>query len=169
MVREAQKRAERDGVSTRCRFLVDDVAELNLGEQFDLILSVTVLQHVLDPQRFATALDCLAAHLNAAGRMVLLEAAPSRPIARCDSAIFVAREESAYEAAFSRAGLRVVAVRGVDPAPFKTWFLPWYRRLPAPLARVALLVVTALSLPVDAIAARWLTSASWHKVFVLER
>jgi 2-polyprenyl-3-methyl-5-hydroxy-6-metoxy-1,4-benzoquinol methylase len=167
MVAEARRRAADQGLSAGCRFMVADVAEFDLGERFDLILSVTVLQHVLDPWRFRRSVDRLASHLSASGRMILLEAAPSKPIARCDTAIFVAREELMYLDAFDDAGLRCIAVRGLDPAPFKTWLLPWYRRLPRPMARAGLLAATVAALPIDAIGARWLTRASWHKVFVL--
>jgi hypothetical protein len=99
--------------------------------------------------------------------MVLLEAAPTRRVARCDSAIFKARAMDAYLEAFAAAGLRIDRITGVDPAPFKTWFLPYYKRLPRPIAALALAAVTALGLPVDAILGRMLVRASWHKVFVL--
>ena len=49
MIAEAQRRAVRDGVLQRCRFEVGDLSSLELGEQFDFILAVTVLQHIIDP------------------------------------------------------------------------------------------------------------------------
>lgn len=169
MIGEARRRADRDGVSARCHFFVADVAELALMQQFDLIVGVTVLQHVLNPFRFASAIRSLATHLTESGRIVLLEAAPTRPVRRCDSPIFVARQEDRYHEAFTQAGLQCLAVRGLDPAPFKTWFLPWYGRLKSPLAETALLAVTVASLPTDALGARWFPGASWHKVFVLTK
>jgi 2-polyprenyl-3-methyl-5-hydroxy-6-metoxy-1,4-benzoquinol methylase len=167
MVEEARRRAEGAGLSERCRFLVADLAELDLSERFEQILGVTVLQHILDAPRFERAVGRLAAHLAPGGRVVLLEAAPSRPVATCDSPTFLAREAAVYQAAFARAGLTCVALQGVDPAPFKLMFLPWYARLPRPLALAGLAIVTAGSLPIDGLFGRRLAGASWHKLFVL--
>src|ERR1700722_4447134 len=50
MIGEARRRAADAGLAERCRFLVQDSAALDLPEQFDLVLGVTVLQHILDPQ-----------------------------------------------------------------------------------------------------------------------
>lgn len=169
MTGEATRRAAMEGVGERCRFEVADLARLNMGERYDLITGVTVLQHILDDAAFRRAIVALAAHLAPGGRMVLLEAAPTRRVERCDSPIFKARDEGAFMDAFAQAGLRVHAVSGVDPAPFKTLYLPWYTRLPAPLARVALAAVVVLSWPIDTLLGRRLARASWHKVFVLQR
>jgi len=49
MIAEAERRAARAGVAHRCRFLVQDAAALDVGGTFDLVLAVTVLQHILDP------------------------------------------------------------------------------------------------------------------------
>ena len=81
--------------------------------------------------------------------------------------MFVARSEQTYLDAFDRSGLRPVAVCGVDPAPFRTWFLPWYRSTPRPLALTGLLAATVASVPFDVLAASLNSAASWHKVFVL--
>lgn len=169
MVRDARRRAEREGLASRCEFRVEDVADFDLGCQFPLVLGITVLQHVMDHGRVAAAVERLATHLEPGGRLVLLEAAPTRPTSRCDSSIFVARDVSFYLELFARAGLDVVRVTGVDLSPLKAWFLPYYRRLPRPLAVAGLAAATAASLPVDAVAGRAWVGASWHKVFVLTR
>jgi SAM-dependent methyltransferase len=167
MIEEAWRRAEDAGLGDRCRFLVADLTDLDLSERFEHILGVTVLQHIPDPRRFERAVKRLAAHLAPTGRIVLLEAAPSRPVATCNSPVFLAREAAVYKAAFARAGLTCVGLQGVDPAPFKVMFLPWYARLPRPLALTGLAIATAVSVPVDALFGRWLARASWHKLFVL--
>src|SRR5262249_20788728 len=43
MIAEARRRARADGVSDCCEFVTADVADLDLGVQFDLIVCVTVL------------------------------------------------------------------------------------------------------------------------------
>lgn len=169
MIAEANRRAAENGVANRCRFLVQDLAQLDAGEKFDLVLGVTVLQHILDPQALRAAVERMSEHLAPDGRMVLLEAAPERVANHCDTTVFRARQRSVYLELFARAGLQLRAMTGVDPAPFKTWLLPHLRRLPRPLAMSAIALVTLLSAPVDMIFGRRAVKRSWHAVFVLQR
>jgi len=166
MIDEANKRTAAEGLDVDYR--VGDLRSLALGRAFDLVLAVTVLQHILDDDAFAGAAANVARHLAPRGRAVLLEAAPSQANASCDTAVFRARTADQYLDAFRAAGLRAVRVTGVDPAPFKTRVLPRYRTLPPLAAKTTLFAATALSLPVDALLGRRLTDASWHKVFLLE-
>lgn len=168
MIAEARRRAAASGLAGRCRFLVQDSAALDTAGSFDLILCVTVLQHILDVRALRSALRRMALHLAPGGRLVILEAAPARLSSRCDTSVFTARHRDFYRRLFRECGLRVHAVSGVDPAPFKTWLLPHLPRLPAALRVVALAVATALSAPLDALCGRLLTERSWHAVFVLQ-
>jgi len=168
MIREARRRTSAQGLAARCRFLIGDCARLGLTERFELILSVTVQQHILDDQALCESLRGLRAHLAKGGRVVLLEAAPEEAVARCDSTIFKARSRAEYLRLFAAAGFSVRAIRGVDPAPFKTWLLPHLPRLPRALRLLSLALVTALSAPIDALFGRRAVARSWHLVFVLE-
>jgi SAM-dependent methyltransferase len=168
MIAEAERRAAAGGLARRCRFLVQDCAALDAGGDFDLIVCVTMLQHILDVGALRCALRRLALHLAPQGRLIVLEAAPARPASRCNSPVFTARHRSVYLSLFRECGLRVVALSGVDPSPFKMWLLPHLPRLPAPLRVFALALVTALSAPLDALCGRLLTGRSWHAVFVLQ-
>jgi 2-polyprenyl-3-methyl-5-hydroxy-6-metoxy-1,4-benzoquinol methylase len=168
MIQEAARRANARGVADRCRFLVQDLAELDAGATFDLILGVTVLQHILDPESLRAAVQRIAEHLAPGGRIVLLEAAPARTARHCDTTVFRARERTAYLDLFRQAGLELTAISGVDPAPFKTWLLPHLRRLPRPLAIAAIALVTLLSTPIDVLFGRRAVRHSWHAVFVLQ-
>lgn len=169
MIAEAKRRAAGKGVSDRCRFLVQDLARLDANDRFDLIIGVTVLQHILDPQALRSAAQRMVEHLSPGGRMVLLEAAPAYVAQQCDTTVFRARHRGVYLDLFERAGAKVCAVGGVDPAPFKTWLLPHLRRLPRPLAMAAVGAVTLLSSPIDVIFGRLAVQRSWHAVFVLQR
>ena len=100
--------------------------------------------------------------------MILLEAAPARAVRACDTTVFRARDRRSYLSLFTECGLRLRAISGVDPAPFKTWLLPLLRRMPRGLSVAALALATALSLPVDVLLGRWAVARSWHAVFVLE-
>jgi 2-polyprenyl-3-methyl-5-hydroxy-6-metoxy-1,4-benzoquinol methylase len=168
MIKVAQQRAAAAGLAAHCRFRVQDLAMLDTGGVYDLVLGVTVLQHILDSRRLRAAIERLAAHVAPGGRLVLLEAAPARDRRRCDSAVFTARTRREYLDLFDASGLRLRSLTGVDPAPFKIWLLPHLQRLPRPLGLAALATVTALSLPVDAALGRRAARSSWHAVFVLE-
>jgi SAM-dependent methyltransferase len=168
MIRIAQRRAEAAGIADRCHFSVQDLAELELPNRFDLVVGVTVLQHILEPVRLVRAVQRMAQHLAPEGRMLLLEAAPSDGTRRCDSATFTARARRGYLELFRDCGLRVRAVGGVDPAPFRTWVLPHLRRLPVALHSATTALVSALSLPFDLAIGRWAVRQSWHALFVLE-
>jgi 2-polyprenyl-3-methyl-5-hydroxy-6-metoxy-1,4-benzoquinol methylase len=169
MISEAQRRAESHGMANRCRFLVQDLAQLDAGDEFDLMIGVTVLQHILDPESLRAAIRRMTEHLAPGGRMVLLEAAPARGSKHCDTTVFRARHRDVYLDLFAEAGLELKAISGVDPAPFKTWLLPYLRRLPKPIATSALVLATLLSAPVDLIFGRRAVKRSWHAVFVLQR
>lgn len=169
MIAEANRRAAANGVANRCRFLVQDLAQLDAGDQFDLVIGVTVLQHILDADSLRAAVQRMSDHLAPGGRMVLLEAAPTRIAEHCDTTVFRARPRSAYLDLFAQAGLELHAITGVDPAPFKTWLLPYLRRLPKALALSAITLVTLLSTPVDVVFGRRVVRRSWHAVFVLQR
>ena len=169
MIAQAKRRAADAGLSEKCRFLVQDSAALDTGGKFDLVLGVTVLQHILDADALRAAVQRIADHVAPAGRVVLLEAAPTHFTSHCDSTVFKARHRDVYLQLFSDCGLRVRAITGVDLAPFRTWLLPHLSRLPRRLSVVALAIVTALSAPIDALFGRFAVERSWHAVFVLER
>jgi 2-polyprenyl-3-methyl-5-hydroxy-6-metoxy-1,4-benzoquinol methylase len=168
MIEIAQRRAAAAGLGERCRFTVQDLAELQLDGCFDLVLGVTVLQHILEPTRLRTALRRMVEHLAPQGRMVLLEAAPIQGTRRCDSTVFTARQRHTYVELFRDTGLRLRALQGVDPAPFRTWLLPHLQHLPASLHWTASTAASVLSLPFDALLGRRAVGRSWHALFVLE-
>ncbi len=167
MIAQARLRALVDNVADRCQFFVKDLSTLDMRERYDLVLGVTVLQHILDPGSFRAALAALCAHLAPGGRLVLLEAAPSGRIGRCDSTVFSARPREVYLNMFRQCGLEVHALTGVDPAPFRTLLLPYVRTLPRALSRSLLWLATAFSLPINIILGRRAVNRSWHAVFVL--
>jgi SAM-dependent methyltransferase len=168
MIAQAQQRAVAEGVADRCQFRVQDLSRLDLDGQFDVVLGVTVLQHILDPELLRDAVCRMTSHLAPGGRMVLLEAAPTGTIKRCDSTVFRARPRDVYLDLFRECNLELRALTGVDPAPTRTRLLPYLRKLPRTASMSLLIISTALSLPVDALFGRRAVNQSWHAVFVLE-
>jgi 2-polyprenyl-3-methyl-5-hydroxy-6-metoxy-1,4-benzoquinol methylase len=169
MIGEARRRAAARGVGERCEFLTQDLAALEVAGPFDLILGVTVLQHILEPARLQASVERLAARLAADGTLILLEAAPERSVTRCDSPIFRARRREEYRRVFAACGLKLQAIAGVDPAPFKSWLLPYLPKLPRLLRAPVLAAVTLLSIPLDVPLGRTAVRHSWHAVFILKR
>jgi SAM-dependent methyltransferase len=169
MIAQAQERARAQGVADRCNFRVQDLSKLDVGGQFDLVLGVTVLQHILDPVLLRAAVVGMTAHLAPGGRMIVLEAAPTGTVKRCDSTVFRARQRDVYFDLFRECDLELRALTGVDPAPFRTQLLPYIRKLPGAISLGLTALATALSLPVDALFGRRAVNRSWHAVFVLER
>jgi ubiquinone/menaquinone biosynthesis C-methylase UbiE len=168
MIAEAQRRARSAGVGDRCQFLVQDLSGLDIGAQFDTVLAVTVLQHILDPLNLHAAVAAMVRHLARGGRMVVLEAAPDRDVNSCNTSVFRARHRDVYLELFRHCGLRLRALTGVDPAPFRTRLLPHVRKLPPGLTGTLLAMATGLSVPVNALFGRRALQRSWHAVFVLE-
>jgi SAM-dependent methyltransferase len=169
MVGEARRRTESAGLSSRCRFEVADVATLERTEQFDLVLAVTVLQHIIDGVRLAAALRAMRAHLRPGGSLVLLEAAPARATRRLDSTVFRARPRADYLALAARCGLELLALRSVDPAPFRAPLLPHLRSLPALLGWPLLALATGLSSWANRADGPQALARSWHLVFAFRR
>lgn len=152
-----------------CEFLVRDATSLDLCTDFDLVLSVTVLQHILELERLQAAVANLARHLRPGGTLVLLEVAPNRAVDRCDSEVFRTRSLGDYERLLASAGLEIEQLAGVDIAPVRPVLLPAMAWLPAPLARTLVTASALLSLPFDLTLSRALPSWCWHKVIVARR
>jgi hypothetical protein len=167
MVAEARRRALAAGVAHHCRFEVSDVSDLRIDGKFDLVLGVTVLQHILDQRALRAALAGMSSRVADGGQIVLLEAAPTLPVNRCDTTVFRARPRDLYLDLFRDCGLEVTAATGVDPAPFRARLLPHLRSLPKPLSLGLIALATALSVPVNGLLGRRCLAASWHAVFVL--
>jgi SAM-dependent methyltransferase len=169
MIAQAERRAQADGVAERCRFRVQDLSRLDVEGPFDVVLGVTVLQHILDPKLLEAAVLGMTERLAPGGRMILLEAAPAAAVDRCDSTVFRARRRDVYLKLFDECGLELRALTGVDPAPLRMRLLPYLRRMPRSISMSLLVLTTALSLPVDVLFGRRAIQQSWHAVFVLEQ
>jgi SAM-dependent methyltransferase len=169
MIAQAQRRAVVEGVADRCQFRVQDLSKLDIDGQFDVVLGVTVLQHILDAELLQAALLGMTARLAPGGRMILLEAAPAASVDRCDSTVFRARQRDVYLKLFRECGLELRALTGVDPAPLRTRLLPYLRKMPRRVSMSLLVLTTALSLPIHVLFGRRAVKQSWHAVFVLEQ
>ncbi len=169
MVAEAARRAREDGLHERCRFQVGDVSDLAADGSFDVVVCVTVLQHVLSDEGRRSAVDGIAAALVPGGRAVVLEAAPTTTWRASDHTQFRPRTLDQHLRLFEAAGLRSVHVSGVDTTLVRKYVLPAYGRLPRILGNGVLAAATALSLPLDLALARYAPRWSWHKLFVLRR
>jgi ubiquinone/menaquinone biosynthesis C-methylase UbiE len=94
-------------------FATGAILELDLPQQsFDVITSITVLQHVIDDDEFVRSMQALRAALRPGGFMIVLELAPLRTdtVRVTDDTgqvYLLERPASHWEKAFSRAGFEV--------------------------------------------------------------
>jgi SAM-dependent methyltransferase len=165
MVERATRRAHQARV-TNTTFVAGDIARLRMDQKFDLILCVTVIQHIMDAHEAARAIENLGAHLEPGGELVLLEAAPDTGARGCNSPVFRARGIDWYRETLARSGLRIVCERGVDPVPLKILLLPYLKRLPQGLRALIAAASAVVSLPLDWLLGPHLPRQSWHKVIV---
>ena len=166
MLAEAARRTAVTAQRDACRFLRCDVTQVDLPQRFDVIFGVTVLQHVLGDETLAATIERLAGHLRPGGRLIMVEAAPTLLRPECDTQTFHARTLATYVKHAAGAGLVVETITGVDPAPFKLWVVPRFKKWPRPLAVALLTVATLAALPFDLLLARRAVDRSWHKVIV---
>lgn len=167
MVELAQARArERD---LDCEFAVGDVVSVKLARRFDLILVVTVLQHLTEDADLRMAVHNLSRLLKPSGSLVLLEAAPNRHTSRCDSPMFRTRTLATYTALLRDSNFASIDVIGVDMAPLRPMLLAANRILPTSVFRGLVTASALLSLPIDLAASRYFPQACWHKVIVAKR
>lgn len=164
MVALARQNAQQARVE--CDFTVGSVVSHRFGRRFDVVLAVTVLQHILDDGELETAIRNLASHLEPGGILALLEVAPTRLTSGCDSAVFRARPLSTYSAALASAGLEIMQVAGVDAQILRTLSLAAMRTLPPKVARAFASAAAFVALPADFVAGRLFPDACWHKVIV---
>lgn len=167
MVSLARRNSRRAGVE--CEFAVGGAAAFRLRQSFDVVLAVTVLQHLVDDAEFSTALCNLTDHLKPGGRLVLLEVAPTSLTSSCDSPVFRARSLSTYRTSLAELGFAIESVRGVDAQLQRTLSLAVLRSLSARLGRAVVSLAAPLVLPLDLIVGRLLPDACWHKVIVARR
>jgi 2-polyprenyl-3-methyl-5-hydroxy-6-metoxy-1,4-benzoquinol methylase len=166
MLQEAARRTAAASLAGSCRYLCADVATLELSQRFDVIIGVTVLQHLVSEELLARAIGSLARHLKPGGRLILLEAAPCIDNRRANSAIFRARPLSAYLARIAAHNLVLERVRGVDFAAFKLWVVPRLKGWPPPVALSVLALATLCAVPLDLLFARWWIGRAWHQLIV---
>lgn len=115
MVRLAREAAARSGASIRYEVgRVQDLPEEHRG-RFDLVTSITVLQHVMDDAELDRALARCAGALAAGGRLACME--NTMGLRRRNSRYMRFRSRAEWLRRFARAGFVPESVTGVRCAP----------------------------------------------------
>lgn len=170
MINIARERARDKGLPIS--FIASPIQGLMVeASSFDKALAVTCLQHIISDEEMERSITIISRALKPGGVFILLEVAPDKEIKRCDTEIFKARTRLFYKRVCEAHGLFLEDVRSVDPSPFKRWFIPYYRRLPAGLGRLIITAITIPSFAIDIIfaGAHYLTASSWHKVMIFKK
>lgn len=87
------------------RYEASALDEMRLGTEFEVVLCVDVLYHVVDEGRWRGALEALRAHVSDAGIILIVEYFPGEP-SRTSHCRWRSRAE--YEAAFAAVGVRTL-------------------------------------------------------------
>lgn len=175
------------------QFVAGAVEEVAFPAQtFDLITSVTVLEHVMDDERLGCALTTLRTALRPGGRLVALELAPAASLLQTSeqeymraSHYMAVRSMEAWEAVFTSSGLSIELVRPYSPIGLSIMrrlerTIAWLRSAHAPLARarswtdrglaVARWFILSASGPLDRrVALSWQALKPEFQIFVLHR
>jgi len=191
MVTEARRRLRAS--KHDAELLVSTAANLPFGDSvFDQVLSVTVLQHIVDEGEVRSSIAELTRVTKTGGKVVLLEWSPAKSTdAQVDSPMAF-RSIHQWMDLLANTGLRVEQVRGVDPSPFRR-ILFWMRgrlvgrsyrayvegsrrgelsaRLGVARAAWYILVSIAvlLSLPFDLVLRNRYPESSIHRLFVMSK
>ena len=152
-------------------FVHSDVSELDFAPgSFDLITSVTVLQHVIDMKTFSRSIGKITDFLSRPGKVLIMEVAPSAAqIQKHSTSVLSVRTDRDYADAFKINGAELEDVFTVDVASLvQKQLIPATERIPRTLFNALVYPLVMLSFPVDYFLAgsRILTKESWHKVFL---
>ncbi len=122
---------------------------LATGGEFDLVLSVTVLQHILDPAALRAALERMAQHLAPDGRAGPARSgagAPRRGLRHCRSSVRASARRICSSS--GSADLSCAPSPALTRRRFKTWLLPHLPRL-SPRVRLAALAARHRAVAAD--------------------
>lgn len=148
-------------------FLNSSIAQLELPDRtFDLITSVTVLQHITDDREFERSIFNLVRMAKPGGRLHLIEVAPDlRPRLSGFNDFLTVRLQEEYEAVFKQAGAVLESSYAVDVFPLKQYLISLSPKLPKIVYFFLLHLCTVAALFID-----WCFSGtqlfkqnSWHK------
>jgi ubiquinone/menaquinone biosynthesis C-methylase UbiE len=119
-IKEAKKIAFDNNV--QIRYLAKKAEDIEFGdEKFDIILSVTVLQHILDDKLYSKSLRKFHKYLEEGGKLVLIESAPNRK--KRDKLSYKKERTFRKQIDLCReAGFRLVDYSGID---FLTYSFYW--------------------------------------------
>ncbi len=162
----------RENTSEQISFVNVPVAGIALPEaSFEIVTSVTVLQHVTDTAEFKKSICNLVRMLKPHGKLLILEVAPSALLINAPfSAILRVRSEAEYLAVFEAAGARLVDSFAIDVFPLKQWLILHSKKMPYLIYFMLLHLVLLITLPLDLTLSgtRLFRRHSWHKAMIFE-
>jgi len=120
MIKIAKDNFKRAGLSAQ--FYVAGIDEMPLlDESFDIVTSITVLQHVTDPDMFLRSARSMLRVTKSHGQILLLEYAPTTPARFPTDTHMAGRSCSEYVATFEGLGAVLTEKRGVMIMKLDDW------------------------------------------------
>ncbi|MDD5492913.1 MAG: class I SAM-dependent methyltransferase [bacterium] len=165
-------RFARENTRNKVIFITAPAAEITLPDaSFDLITSVTVLQHITDTIEFKKTVANLVRLIKPGGKLLILEVAPSALLVNAPfSAILKVRSEAEYLDLFAAAGARLVDSFAVDVFPLKQWLILHSKQMPGYLYHILLHLALLVTIPIDFLLSgtRLFRQYSWHKAMIFK-
>lgn len=193
MVIEARRRLRLKG-NRKAELIVASATNLPFKESyFDVCLSVTCLQHVIEEVDLKRSVGELLRVVRNGGRLILLEASPSKPQLTCRDFPTAFRATSEWLASLLDKNTRLERLRGVDLSLLKRLLDKLVKRLAKDnsfyrqqlfeeehvlsakfkllkaIQSIVMNVAIILSLPLDLILRDFLKESTFHKLFVLRK
>ncbi|MEN4007510.1 MAG: class I SAM-dependent methyltransferase [Methanobacteriaceae archaeon] len=171
MIALARERTRYWGVEDRVEFLHSPLNLLRLSDDYDLVVVVTVLQHIPDLEIWEQSVLKLWGAVKEGGRFAILEVAPTNKswVKIPSREHFHPHLRDEYVDLLEKSGGALALEKGMDFLNFKYRLLGWDKK--GSIKRAVFCLATLLSEPVDRILApsSWGTIRSWHRLMVFQK
>lgn len=110
-----------DSMGVNVRFKTGDIADLIPGDElYDLVISITVLQHITDEENMKKALANIHSVLKTGGQILIIEYAPKKS-SHLQSSYMVFRTRDEWVKLFNKSGFVLIKEKGVRILGFRLY------------------------------------------------
>lgn len=171
MIDIAQKRVDKLNLSDKVNFKHAPLHLIGASEEYDLVICVTVIQHIEDQKQWEESVLNLLAAAKKGGKIALLEVAPTdKSWVKIPSRThFKPRQRDDFVNFLKENGAHLILDKGMDFLPLKYNALDY--NTGNSLTKFYFWLRTIISEPVEYIVAptNWGTIRSWHRLMVFEK
>ena len=140
------------------------VEDINFAQnKFDKIISITVMQHILEDKFFLIALKKFQRQLKSKGKLVLIESAPNKTIVE---KLNYKRERTLEKhlALFSQAGFKLETIRGINHLSVRWYYIIEHFNFPKKIKNLIQYIGLTLLHPIDIFLAKFSCLAKYSNL-----